>query len=278
MLKSLITEYKQNKIFDFLNIQKELINNLKFIQKDKKIFNINNMFVFKRNKLSEDVINTHNLDDKYKNDIYHTIDLEDGLNWLYIKEISEYKSKNTNGYKKSESEHILTTNKLSIEICNGENKEFLTGHNLLIKKDIIEMIKHLKLSLVEIPKDYKLFELFRFFRKIKEVLDLLKIDYQDLQIRFKKIRKYKKEGMFISKNLIIIDPRNPYVFFHELGHFIYENKLDFYLNSKKYLPKSFNKIILENKSLVNLDSYKKLENYDLNSEIFANWFETNFIS
>jgi hypothetical protein len=277
MLKSLIKEYKQNKIFDYLNIQNELSNNLKFIQKDKKIFNINNMLVFKRNKLSESLINTYNLDDKYISDIYHTIDLEDGLNWLYIKEILEYKEKNKKGYKKSESEHILTTNKLSIEILNGENKDFLTGHNLLVKKEIIEIIKYLKLSLVEIPKDYKLFELLMFFRKIKESIDSLKIKYPDLQIRFKKIRKYKKEGMFISKNLIIIDPRNPYVFFHELGHFIFENNLDFNLNYKYYLSKNHIKIVEKNKSSFNLDSYKKLENYDLNSEIFANWFESFYI-
>lgn len=273
MIKSLIKEYKRNNIFDLIVIKKELDKNLKFIQKDKKIFNINNMLVFKRNMLSDNIINAFNLDDKYKGNIYHSIDIEDGLNWLFIKEISEYKEKNPNGNKKSESEHILTTNKLSIEISKRSDINFLEGQNPLIKKEILTIIENLKFSLVEIPNNYKLFELLKFFRKIDEVISSLELNYSDIQLRLKKIKKYKKEGMFINKNLIIIDPRNPFIFFHELGHFIYENKLDFTLNGNRFLASNNERIANDNKNRFDLNQYKKLENYDISSEIFANWFE-----
>ncbi len=272
MIKSLIKEYKNNRIFDFLLIKKELDSNLKFFDKDKKIFKIEKMYIFKRNPLNLSAL-TENINEKYNKNIYHSADLKDGLDWLYIKEILEFKEKNKLGNKKTEFEHILQTNKLSIEITKDNRKLFLTGHNFFIKKEILTYIDKLKFSLVEIPKDYKLFELFKFFKTINFVMLYLTLDYKEINLRLKRIRKYKKEGMFIYKNLIIIDPRNPFVFFHELGHFIYENKIEFKLKNKNYLYNDMLIIAKENENKFKLNSYKKLENYNLNSEIFANWFE-----
>lgn len=271
----IIKEYKKNKIFSKNEILKILLKNNIFKDNEKKIIKMpNKLYMFKRNELDIELIKKYDLDKIYQKDI---LILEEenfnlGLNWLYFKEIDSYKNKNQTGNNKKELEHVLTTNKLSYEISVVSKNSFLYGNDLLLKQEIINIINKNNIELLEIPFNYKLNKLIIFFRKIDKFIESLNIKkIPEFKIRFKKIRKYKKEGMFINKDLIIVDPRNPDVFFHEFGHFIYENKINFSIKEKRYLSKNFEKII--NKFECDLNQYSKLENYDLNSEKFAVWFE-----
>lgn len=271
----LIKEYKNNHIFSKNEILSILTKDRIFKDNEKKIIKMpNNLYMFKRNLLNEELISKYNLDEIYKDKslILNEEDFDIGLSWLYIMEIDEYKNKNQKGNNKKESEHILKTNKLSYEISPNIENKFLKGHNLLIKQKLINIMNNHNIELLEIPLHYKLIKVIKFFEKINLVLTELKIKNIPLfYVRFKKLKKYKKDGMFINKNLIIIDPRKPEIFFHEFGHFIYENKLNFILNNEFIKHKNI-KTIIKNYEC-DLTQYKKLENYDLDSEKFAFWFE-----
>lgn len=81
--------------------------------------------------------------------------------------------------------------------------------------------------------------------------------------------------MFIkSANTIIVDPRDISAFQHELGHFIYENKVEF-KNEKLISNNLFCKIVKEN-YIKYKDELKihKTEDYKENSEVFALYFES----
>ena len=82
--------------------------------------------------------------------------------------------------------------------------------------------------------------------------------------------------MFIKNaNTIILDPRKLNHIVHELGHYLYENGLAFTLNRKRIYKHNFKKIIKDNKNKFDLKRYEKYEDYDLDSEVFAFWFENN---
>jgi len=90
------------------------------------------------------------------------------------------------------------------------------------------------------------------------------------------LKKIKKYGLYIvNDKTIILDPRNIEQFKHELGHFIYENKINFQLSNKLINEEERNSIIIEHQNVYSLSNYKNYETYNLDSEIFAYWFENN---
>lgn len=185
------------------------------------------------------------------------------LNYLSIK-LKEKNKVNKQSFKKNTN--ILQTNKNSYE--------FPKDYKTLKQKTIKSLLQHLNLPLVELPK-YKDNQNVIFFLKtiiqIKEELNLKKFNFS---LRIKKIRM-KKHGMYIiNTNSIIIDPRHPDVFIHELGHYIYENSLAFTFNNKRYYPSLFKHEIKKFKKQNKFKIEKSnLETHTDESEIFSIWFE-----
>lgn len=80
-------------------------------------------------------------------------------------------------------------------------------------------------------------------KKLKESLHIKKFNFN---LRFKKLKKIKKYGLYIVEDkTIILDPRHIEHIKHELGHFIYENKIDFQLSNKLISEKEKENIVRE---------------------------------
>jgi hypothetical protein len=216
--------------------------------------------------------------------------------YIYIDLVKIYDNDNHNSLSEFFYEKIKPLIRSDVTIVNG-NKEheysnkvkprnglFKTNTNSFEwRKDkttnldftTIRELKKLKCKLVEIPKQYKKSEFRDFLIDANYNLEKLNLKHHNFELRFKKLGLYKKEGMFIKKhNILIIDPRKTKAFYHELGHFIYENGLSFNLNGKRVYKSNFESISKKE----NIDNLiqSKLEDYDIKSEKFAYWFENNY--
>jgi hypothetical protein len=157
---------------------------------------------------------------------------------------------------------------------NKSSYEFPRDYNSLRDQKIKILLQSLSLPLVEIPlnKDKENVILFlRVVLKLKRELNLRKFNFS---LRIKKTGK-KKQGMFVvNANTMIVDPRFPEVFVHELGHYIYENKIAFTFDGKRHYPSLFyaeiNRFKKDNKFEIKRES---VEDYSDDSEIFALLFE-----
>ena len=174
------------------------------------------------------------------------------------------KTVNKNSFKKNTN--ILRTNKNSYE--------FPRDYDSLRNIKIRTLLQSLNLPLVEVPVNKDSENVVSFLRdasKLKRELNLKKFNFS---LRIKKTGK-KKKGMFVvNANTMIVDPRYPEVFVHELGHYIYEHKLAFTFNEKRYYPSLFHTEI--NKFRKNNDfeiKRESIEDYSDDSEVFALWFE-----
>lgn len=171
------------------------------------------------------------------------------------------------GTKHKSRSGLLKTNTNSIEWRKDKISKLDSKITLELKK--------LKCRLVELPKKHNKEDLLNFLTIVNKSLKMLNLKHHNFELRFKKLGLYKKEGMFIKKhNILIVDPRKTNAFYHELGHFIYENGLSFSLNGKRVYKSNFESISKKE----NIDNLmqSKLEDYDIKSEKFAYWFENNF--
>ena len=161
--------------------------------------------------------------------------------------------------------NLLITNKQSFELTEKSIDSFVSGKNKPLKNEVVVLFKELGITLIEIPQFYKLDLLVSFLEEVKELKKRLEIDNFSFKLRFKKIKHFKKDGMYIvNDKTIIVDPRKPKAFIHELGHYIFENKIDINL---------FNiGIQCNNKYIKN----SKIETYSIESENFAYNFESLF--
>lgn len=130
-------------------------------------------------------------------------------------------------------------------------------------------------QLVEIPKDYDLHRLEHSLQEIASILNEFKVEKRDFIIRFRKIKKLKKTGLFIvAANTIILDPRETDSFKHELGHYIFENKVPVEVGGNVLKFNDFKFIVENNRNIYSgLLTKHKIEDYKENSEIFAYSFE-----
>ena len=213
----------------------------------------------------------------YLNETYHTKHSEEVIKFLFLdyfilidlfnlKLINEIEFKNylsLNNEKESffKNSNLLITNKQAFELTRSTMNKFISGKNKGLKNKIVLLIKELGIPLVEIPQFYNLESLIIFLNEVKEIKEKLEIDNLSFKLRFKKLKHFKKDGMYIvNDKTIIVDPRKPNAFIHELGHYIFEEKI----NTK--LPKlQTNNNTFYNKS--------KFENYSIESENFAYEFE-----
>ena len=136
-------------------------------------------------------------------------------------------------------------------------------------------LNEINAKLVEIPKDYDLNRLEHSLQEIASILNEFKVNKRDFIIRFRKIKKLKKTGLFIvAANTIILDPRETDSFKHELGHYIFENKVPVEISGQLLTPNDFNTVINENREkYMGLLQKHRIEDYKENSEIFAYSFE-----
>lgn len=136
-------------------------------------------------------------------------------------------------------------------------------------------LNEINAKLVEIPKEYDLTKLESSLKEISTILNEFKINEREFIIRFRKIRKLKKTGLFIvSANTIILDPRETDSFKHELGHYIYENKVSVEIHGTLLKYNDYQTIVNENFAKYSgLLKKHKIEDYKECSEIFAYSFE-----
>lgn len=162
---------------------------------------------------------------------------------------------------------LLETALGSIEWSRDGRKEY-------ISYNANKYLNEINAKLVEIPKNYEKNKLEESLLYILNTLNKFEIKNRDFILRFRKIKKIKREGLFIkSANTIILDPRDISAFQHELGHFVYENNVNF-KNGLLISSDLFCNIVKENyiKYKENLKMHK-VEDYKESSEIFALYFE-----
>lgn len=196
-------------------------------------------------------------------------------NNIYLKNISKIIGKKvnikTNKKKVSGNSWIQST---LLETAIGNLEWVRDGRHPYISHNINKYLNEINAKLVEIPKNYEKNKLEESLLYILKTLNKFEIKNRDFILRFRKIRKIKKDGLFIkSNNTIILDPRDISAFQHELGHFVYENNINF-KNEKIIISDLFYNIVKENyiKYKENLKIHK-IEDYKENSEIFALYFE-----
>lgn len=162
--------------------------------------------------------------------------------------------------------NLLITNKQAFELTKENADKFISGKNKLLKTEIVSLFRELGIILIEIPQFYNLEALITFLNEIKNLKEKLKIENFSFKLRFKKLKHFKKDGMYIvNDKTIVVDPRKPKAFIHELGHYIFEENIKIEFNLK----------IIETKS--NNIQKSKFETYSKESEFFAYSFEKMFI-
>ena len=136
--------------------------------------------------------------------------------------------------------------------------------------------KELGLIILEVPNHFKRDETFKFLRDIRKLLNELGIKKLKTNFRIRKILKLKNNGMFIvNANTLVIDPRSPEKVIHEIGHYVYENRLGFNWNGRRVYKNRFEGLIKKNRGIEKID-ISKYEDYSQKSEVFAYWFEREF--
>lgn len=145
-----------------------------------------------------------------------------------------------------------------------------------ISYNVNKYLNEINAKLVEIPKDYDLIRLEHSLQEIASILNEFKVEKRDFIIRFRKIKKLKKTGLFIvSANTIILDPRETDSFKHELGHYVFENKIPVEICGNVLNFNDFRFIVENNRGTYSsLLNKHKIEDYKENSEIFAYAFES----
>jgi hypothetical protein len=149
-----------------------------------------------------------------------------------------------------------------------------------ISYEINELLAKINPVLVEIPQDYDKNKLITALSKINDTLIRFSIIDREFSLKFKKLGAYKKKGMYIKPSQsIILDVRHINLFQHELGHYLYEEGVVFWLDGEKYNRNKMESIVAYQK-LIGPELEKQISNhmrdiegYKLDSEIFANWFE-----
>jgi hypothetical protein len=178
-------------------------------------------------------------------------------------------------YKKTVQRESFEKN-TNILVTNKNSYEFPRNIRNLKNVEMKMLIEKINLPLIEIPnnKDNKnTIEFLHTVLRLKKELNLKKWNFS---LRIKKTKK-DNEGMYITNaNTIVIDPRHPEAFYHELGHYIYENKLAFTLNDKRHYPCHFDKMIkkFKKKQIKPIQIKRnKMEEYSDSSEIFSILFD-----
>ena len=236
-------------------------------------------FSCKRTQLNKDLLNklkkshffedyqpylTHNFNTKSSREAIKFLFLEyfiliDLFNVKLITEI-EFKNYLTLSFDKEEfikNSNLLITNKQAFELTSDTVSKFVSGKNKELKNQVVVLVQELGIPLLEIPQFYNLELLVQFLNEVKELKQKLNINKMSFKLRFKKLKHFKKDGMYIvNDKTIIVDPRKPKAFIHELGHYIYEEKINI------ALPK----FVINNNNLYNKS---KFESYSIESENFA---------
>lgn len=144
-----------------------------------------------------------------------------------------------------------------------------------LPENIIHLAKKIAMNELELPLKYDENNVVKLLSALDLILNKLEIKNRNFTLRFKKLKHYKKVGLYIKNaKCIIVDPRYTSSLFHELGHFLYETKTVFQYKNEKITQKKKEKIIEKHK-----EKYKnnliihKIEELNENSEVFAYWFE-----
>jgi len=155
---------------------------------------------------------------------------------------------------------------------NADSIEWKRDKKRFIRPDINDLIESINPISIEIPGDYDIKKLKECLMNIDKILKEHAIKKTNFVLRFKKLGLYKKDGMFIKKaNTIIVDPRVTNAFKHELGHYLYENGIAFNIDDRRIYKHRFKALC--KKTDID-DSYiHSIEDYDIDSEKFAHWFE-----
>lgn len=269
------------------------VGSLKSLIEDQKVFenkfgksikNISGFFCKRKNIdvfLTEKIKNS-NFNKNYSaylKETYNTKSSEEVIKFLFLEyfilidlfnlklinelEFKNYLTLNSEKEKFFKNSNLLITNKQAFELTEETISKFVSGKNKALKNEIVLLIKDLGIPLVEIPQFYNLELLIKFLNEVKKIKEKLGVNSLLFKLRFKKLKHFKKDGMYIvNDKTIIVDPRKPKAFIHELGHYIFEE------NINVELPKFEIKNNTLNKS--------KFEFYSVESENFAYGFEKYF--
>lgn len=194
--------------------------------------------------------------------------------FLILKNKKTTNKKNKLG--KDKDAHLFETNETAFFFLTKENTDkFLVGKNLEIKKDIVKSFKKIGFNSLEIPNCFDEVELLDFLKSILKVKENFKLNDLNMTLRIKKFAlKYSYEGVY-NKLLktVVLDARHRDVFFHELGHYIFENQLNYFYDNKVFSFEEYS--INLNLSGSELDAYRKIKHYSekMESEAFALNFE-----
>lgn len=256
---------------EFLSLKLEVISIVNFIEHlmlDKEIIvrKSSDVLLFSYIEL---LFIYYILQSKYKN--AHKTDL-----YLYLKRITDIVGKQVLiKVSKDKSSGLRWTRSTLLETAMGSIEWVRDKYHPYISDKANLHLNKINARLVEIPKDYDLNKLEYTLKEMSSILDDFKIEKRDFIIRFRKIKKLKKTGLFIvAANTIILDPRESSSFKHELGHYVFENKISINVSGKSLYPKDFSKIVDKNKAqYAGLLEQHRIEDYKEDSEVFAYSFE-----
>jgi hypothetical protein len=198
-------------------------------------------------------------------------------NNIYLTNISKIIDKKTTiKTKKEKSSGNSWIQSTLMETALGNIEWVRDGRHPYISHKANKYLNEINAKLVEIPKDYELNKLEHSLQEIASILNEFKVEKREFIIRFRKIKKLKKTGLFIvSANTIILDPRATDSFKHELGHYVFENKIPVEVGGNILKFNDFKFIVENNRNAYSsLLNKHKIEDYKENSEIFAYAFES----
>jgi chemotaxis protein CheY-P-specific phosphatase CheC len=297
-MANLIKENTKIEFYNFEEIKKELKENKTFKNETIEIrkclggFNLYRDNIKLRNLLEEkikikkpdlsdyDLFILSNKEMKKYNRVYFSGSLDDDkklkdfLDVCFLEakisfEISKLKTETEKkGKGKDMFTHLFSTNETAHFFLTKENeKDFLKGSDLELKKEILKDFNEIGFIALEMPLNFDIAELSTFLKDIKKIKEFLKLENISITLRIKKFnKKYNFTGLYNPDlKTIVLDGRDKNAFIHELGHYIFENKIEI----ENFQPTETER----------LKQYKEgtHASYNLESEKFALSFEDKFI-
>ncbi len=219
-------------MFNFKNIEHNLMINTTFIMNGCSINNKENKFVcyplnyIKPNKEKLTLIQGLDLEKINKLNTFNVVffnEIEELVFYVYLDLIISFLEMPEDGFSDILKENdilfnkfyrptVLEVNKYSIYL-ERNRKECIC--NKKIEKNLIDLFLELKIKSLELPMDYDLNKTIQALTDFKEIMDKIKlpIKARKFNLKFKKLGIYKDDGFYSKEtNTIIVDARKTEVF------------------------------------------------------------------
>jgi hypothetical protein len=94
--------------------------------------------------------------------------------------------------------------------------------------ELISTVERFGVRSLELPSDYDLAKTLAALAEYDDKLRKIGFpnDERGFELKFRKLGSFKANGFYSAElNIVIVDPRYPAVFYHELGHLVYDRRV-----------------------------------------------------